>query len=100
MMCFCPQNDFARVSKFLVWVFIFCALQLSQWFPRKKSVIARLGPVLTVCEIKSVFLAFSEQKFGTPGIMPYQRTSCLLVKILIKEYTRLILSQFYTQFGV
>ena len=44
MICFCAQNDLAKVSKFFVGVFMLCALQSSQWFPWKKSVIAALRP--------------------------------------------------------
>ena len=68
--------------------------------PKKKSVIAALRPGLCCAEIVSVFLAYTKQKFGMLGIMPYQPTSCLLDKILIKDYASLVRSQFYTQFGV
>ena len=76
-----------------------CAMQLSQWFPRKNPRLPRLGPVFAARKIVSVFLAYTKQKFGMPGIMPYQPTSCPLDKILIEEYASLVRSQFHTQFG-
>ena len=60
MMCVCVQNDLARVSK----IFKVCTLQLSQWFPRKKSAIAMLRPCLDYVknrEHRSIFLTYSEQ---------------------------------------